>query len=291
MRARNLFIGGLFMLSACGPSLSGLVRDKHYREAICAAQDGGEQDRRDVGHALDADAAFYVHMHVVSTEELRPVLEAATEQVSARTKLVRVSVQSNVLPIDAIRMEPSMRAESGKLAGVFADWQTLAWATQEKLPGKRTEKTYITGENVLKGGAAVLTLGFSLLFTDFEPGYVEVDPPLEAFEAMAPLASRLHRTTSRGGCLDITQSSSGAGKRCEWYFLLDNVSRDPVSLELRARYVSARAGERAGDIEEKSCVVERRFQMSLGPPAGIEAIVRERFGNEMRPVREVMRGD
>jgi hypothetical protein len=234
---------------------------------------------------------MFVHMHVASAEELRPVLEAATDQVSGRARLVRVSVQSNVLPIDSIGIQASLTTDGGQVAGVPADWQTLAWVTQEKLPPKRTVETYATGENVLKGGAAILTLGFSLLFTDFEPGYVEVDAPLSEFEAMAPLASRLHRTTSRGGCSDITLSASGAGKRCEWYFLLDNVSREPVSLELSARYLASRVAELQGSEESKTCVVERRFRMQLGPPAGVEAVVRERFGSEMRPVREVMRGD
>lgn len=282
-------IAGLLALSGCGPSVAGLVKDRHYKEAICAGQEGSWSTREMVGRALDADAALLIHAHVASADELRAVLGGSTDQVLERARLVRVSAQSNVLPIDALGIHAAFMTGRGQRAAVIANWTTLAWLTQEKLPPKRVEETYVTGENVLKGGAAVLTLGLSLLFTDFEPGYVEVDAPLSEFERIAPLASRLHRTTERGGCLDITLSASGAGQRCTWYFLVDNISRAPVSLELTTRYVAQRVGIESGTTEELTCVIERRYEFALGPPPGMEAVVKESFGGEMRFVRDVMR--
>src|SRR5688572_19465624 len=93
------------LLAGCGPSLSGLVREKHYREAVCAAHDGSDSDKRAVARALGVDAGLYVHVHVVPKEELRAILGDATDKVSARAQLARVRVQSNRLPVDEVVLD------------------------------------------------------------------------------------------------------------------------------------------------------------------------------------------
>jgi hypothetical protein len=279
------------LVAGCGPSLGGLIEAKHYREAICAANDGGEGDRAEVGRALDKDADLLVHVHVVSAEELRPALGEATEKVIERGRLARVLVESNVLPVDELEIKAGFVTEGGLVAGLEASWEALAWATEEKLPPRRLEQTYATPGNILKGGAAVLTLGLSLLFTDFEPGTVEVDAPPSEFERMAPLATRLRAATERGGCrsptLPAMSSATGAGQRCAFYFMLDNVSRAPVLLDLKARYVAMRHNAESRREEERRCAVERTFQVPLGPPSRIEEAAREKFGARMRAVAAI----
>jgi len=293
MKRGAALAGVLFGLAGCGPSLGGLVEAKHYREAICAAHDGGEDARTEVGRALDKDADLQVHVHVVSEEELRPVLGEATSGVLARGRLVRVLAESNVLPVDALGIEASFVTEGGLVAGLSASWETLAWVTQEKLPPRRREETYATPGNVLRGGAAVLTLGLSLLFTEFEPGSVEVDASPSEFARMAPLATRLRITTERGGChsptLPALSSATGAGQRCTFYFVLDDVSRAPVFLDIKARYRAMRHNAESLSEPDRQCAVERTFQVPLGPPAGIEEVARKKFGPRMRGLGEVAR--
>jgi len=283
--------GVLLLLAGCGPSLGGLIEAKHYREAICAANEGGEGTRAEVGGALDKDADLQVHVHVVSAEELRPVLGAATDKVLARGRLARVMVESNVLPVDAVEFEASFVTEGGLVAGLDAGWETLAWVTQEKLPSRRREQTYATPGNFLRGGAAVLTLGLSLLFTEFQPGTLEVDAPPSEYARMAPLATRLRTTTERGGCksptLPALSSATGAGQRCTFYFVLDNVSRAPVALELKARYLAMRHNAVMLREADRRCAVERTFRVPFGPPATMEEVARTKFGARTRAIGEV----
>ncbi|UQA55425.1 hypothetical protein [Polyangium aurulentum] len=283
--------GVLLLVAGCGPSLGGLIEAKHYREAICAATDGTEGARAEVASALDKDADLQVHVHVVTAEELQPVLGSATEKVIERGRLARVMVDSNVLPVDTLEIEASFVTDGGFVAGLDAGWEALAWVTQEKLPGRHREETYATPGNLLRGGAAVLTLGLSLLFTDFQPGMVEVDAPPSEFARMAPLATRLRATTERGGCksaaMPAPSSAAGAGQRCTFYFVLDNVSRMPVLLELKARYAATRHNAESLAYTHRECAVERTFRVPLGPPAGIEEAARRKFGTRMRAVGEV----
>lgn len=54
------------ILGGCGPSMSSLVVNKHYREAICAANDGGDGARANVATAVATDSELYLHIHVLS---------------------------------------------------------------------------------------------------------------------------------------------------------------------------------------------------------------------------------
>src|SRR5690242_3786553 len=158
MKRRAAFLlCGSFALGGCGPSLQSLVQAKHYREAICAGQEGNDDDRKLVGQALDKDADLFLHIHVVSNDELGPVLGLTTEAAAKRGRIIRVKLQSNVLPVDKLELNGSFTTDEGRTAAVIADWPSLAWITNEKLPQQQVEKTYMTGENFLKGSAAVLT--------------------------------------------------------------------------------------------------------------------------------------
>jgi hypothetical protein len=285
-RRAILLLCGTWALGGCAPSLQSLVSAKHYREAICAGAEGNESDKNLVGQALDKDADLLVHMYVVSRDELQPVLGEKTEAATKRGRIVRVNVQSNVLPIDNLEISGSFVTTLGQTAAVTANWSSLAWITNEELPQQRVEKTYLTGENILKGGAAILTAGLSLLFTNFNQGSVVVDPPLSEYMRMAPHASALHRAAGHSGCSHIGVSD-GTGQRCSWNFVLDNVSSAPVSFDINTRYVSMRQTSKTFPESEATCFVYRSVRLPLGSPQDIEKIVRERFGTQMVPVRTI----
>jgi len=288
MKRRAAFLlCGTLTLGGCGPSLQSLVQAKHYREAIAAGQEGNDDDRKIVGRALDKDTDLLVHVHVVSNDELAPLLGEETKAATKRARIIRVKLQSNVLPVDKLELNGTFTTEEGRTAAVIADWQSLAWITNEKLPEQRVEKTYLTGENFLKGSAAVLTAGLSLLFTDFRPGSVVVDAPLSEFEAMAPPASALHREAGRSGCANVGMAE-GSGQRCTWYFVLDGVSISAVALDIDTRYVSTRENANSYNVEDSTCALQRHIHLPLGTPENIEKLTRKRFGSQMVSVRSLV---
>ena len=290
MKLQALLLVGTIGLGGCGPNLQSLVQSKHYREAICAAHDGEPKDRHLVGRELDQDADLHLHAHVVSTDELRPVLGEATNAAIARGRLVRVSVQSNVLPIDDLELRGNFMTNAGRTAGLVADWSTLALLTNERLPPMRVEQTYATLENLWKSGALVLTGGLSLLFTNFRPENVRLQAPHSEFVRMAPHASALHNTTATAGCTAIG-IADGAGRKCTWYFVLDNISRTPVAFDIETSYVSMRqTGKRSPDVESQ-CFVKRSVRVPFGKPEDIEKVSRDLFGTKLQPIRSIVRSD
>lgn len=291
MKRRALpFLAGLFTLVGCGPSLQSLVQAKHYREAVCAGFDGSDGDRDSVGRALDKDADLLIHMHVVSSDELRPVLQEKTAAAVEKARILRVNVQSNILPVDKLEITGSLVTPGGQTAAIQADWPTLAWLTHEQLPPKRLANNYLTGMNLLKGTAAVFTVGLSLFFTEFHPEQVEVDAPLWEFERSAPLAAALHRTAGHSGCTNLTLSE-GAGQRCSWFFVLDTMSRNPVGFDVGTRYVSFRQTNNNTDNHDAPCVIQRHARLPLGYPQEIEKKTRDRFAAKMIPLRSIVATD
>lgn len=283
-----LLLSSLF-LTGCGPSIHSLVQAKHYREAVCAAQDGTADDLESVARALDKDADVYVHVHTVSEPELQSVLGLDAPGALDRGRIVRIGLQSNILPLDDIELEAKLVTTDGKTAGVAADWPTLAWLTHEKLPAKRTTETYVTADNFLKSVGVLFTAGLILLFTDFHPATYQVDAPLWEFKQLAPRAYAIHETTQKGGCSNL-DASKGAGKKCTFYFILDSVSKVPVSVQIDARYVSMRQTKTSTEDNKDRCIVPRSAKLLIGTPQEFEKVTRERFGDQMQSVRAVIRG-
>lgn len=277
------------LLAGCGPALPGLVADRHYREALCAAHDGDDHDRAVVRDALQRDAGILLHVHVASAAELRGELGDDTAGVMARARFVRVIAQSDVLPIDAVQLSASFGNDAGQVSGLAAAWPTLAWMTGETLPPRRTTQTWITGRNVLAAGAALFSAGLSLFFEGFRPETIEVDAPPSEYHRVAPHASALRALSEAAACQEHRLSSvDGAGQRCAWYFVLDAASASPVTLHLTARFEAHRVGAIAAS--ERACVVERAWEVPLGAVTSVEETALARFGAEMRAITAVARG-
>jgi hypothetical protein len=292
-RAAALMIA-VALLGGCGPSLRGLVTAKHYREAICAAHDGSEAEQKTVLRALNEDAGIHVHVHVLSADELRPVLGDSTGAVSKRAQLARVRAQSNALPIDQLTLDVSWKTARGEIAALPVAWESLALATREKLPPRRKVSTYLTGWNLLKLGGAIFTGGLSLPFTEFNAEIVEVDAPLHEYQESAPLASALLASMPSGGCRRPRTTAAGAdppGQICDWYFVIDQLSGAPIELEVRSRYTAMRRGGDLSDTTErglkKRCYVERASRISLGETRTLTETSRAMFGARMAPLGEV----
>lgn len=275
-------------LGGCGPAIKDLVADRHYREAVCAAHDGDTRDRELVGAALERDAAVVVHVHVASASELRTVLGDDTDRVMARGRFVQVVAQSDVLPVDVVRLTTAFGNSDGQVSGLPATWPTLAWMTGEALPPRRTAQTWITGRNVLAAGAALFTAGLSLFFEGFRPETIEVDAPLSEFQRVAPHAAALRGVAEGASCGEHRLSpADGAGQRCSWYFVLDASSPSPVTLNVTARFEARRVGSAASN--EGACAVERVWEVPLGVPAAVEEVARERFGDALHAITSVGR--
>ncbi|MFO0645232.1 MAG: hypothetical protein U0326_03265 [Polyangiales bacterium] len=264
----------------CGPAVGSLVADRHYREAVCAAHDGRGEGI--VERALEADANLLVHADVVEGDVVRAAL--ARHEGAVPVTLFRVSAQSDVLPLDAVELSAAVGTIDGGAAALPARWDTLAWATGERLPPRRTAQTYLTGGNILRAGAAVATLGLSLLFTDFRPDTISVDARPEDYAREAPNATRLHALMERSGCRPH-EPGGGAGVRCEWFFVYASSSQSPLAMALTARFVSNRLDPERHDRE--TCAITRRALVPLGRASTLSSELAARFAQGARPVREV----
>lgn len=279
MRARGVAALAL-LLGGCGPSVQGLLADGHLREATCAAYDG--HDARRVGDALATLADVQVHVQVVDDDAVRAARSARPTQVPVT--LLRVEAQTAMLPLDGASLEAAVGTVVGDAAALPPRWETFAWWTGERLPPPHTGQTYLTGGNVLRFGAAALSLGLSLLFTDFRPDVTRVEPTWAEYERAAPLAARLMTSTARRGCVAHAPGSA-AGQRCVWYFLYAARDEVPVALSLSTRFEASRLGE--GDRDEPPCSVVRAAYVTLGPPEGLRARLDAVFGGGARRLRDV----
>ena len=292
MRATTLGTAMLVAFTACcAPSFSGLVANRNYREAICAAADGGEDRQELLRDALEEDAAVYAHVHVVSDSELTPVLGDSSSAVSQRARFARVRLRTNNLPIEDLEIDAAILDASGGSGAAPVSWETLAWATQEVLPPSQTRRTYITAGNMLRLIAATATVGLSLLFSPFRAEEVEVAAPPSEFRRVAPLASALHEAMGSGGCRALTVPTTGgatprAGRTCEGFYMLDSSPTADWRLEVRQRFISHRIGSDLPE-EDRNCAVETVSVVPLGQGSAIESRARETFGEQMRLLSEI----
>lgn len=238
-RALALFAGGpaAAMLIGCGPSASSLVAQKHYREALCS-----ESDEARVAKALWEDTNAYLHLHVVTPEEMASAIgDQPTPAIRERARFVRLTLETNRLPVDGIRV--AITGQPAVLAS--PSWDRLAQLTHEKLPPKERHTTSLTAKNVFNVGAIFLSGGLWLL-TDprFNEGEVWLDASDAKYREQAPIAYALREATSvTGTCSGATASANEeapVGLSCTRYFVVDRVDPTPVELVLTFEYVAYR---------------------------------------------------
>jgi hypothetical protein len=280
----------LLLVAGCGPSIPTLLRDHHHREAICAGFDGRASDRAQVAAALAAESELYLHVHVLTPDELLPVLvdQVSAVEVAGRADLVRVKVRTNVLPVDELEVEVTFRAEGSALGAAPASMETLAWATGETLPPPVRRRTYLTRRNVGRAVGAFFTGGMSLLFRPLSAEERLVDPPLEEYRRVAPRATALAERMIRPHCRDLGfpaagNERSGTGRDCTGYYVIERPSGGSrVRLEVVERFRAARIGD-----EAERCEITSTTSIDLSSPESLGAATRRLFGTSMRRASEI----
>lgn len=293
-----LVLASAATLFACGCSqaLPEAVSAKHYREAICGAHDGSDSDKAYVSDALATDADVWVHVHVVSRDELESIVPFGAEEIHRRAHFLRVVVRSNELPVDALELAGGFRGHSNEVVASPIDWQSMAWVTEEKLPPKRQTTTALTAGNVGRVALAGLTLGLSLPFTRFNRETIMVDAPYHEYKAMAPKATALVDAFShRGGCRSSTLVEKGggfAGQRCEGWFVVERTAAAAVELHITTTYTSKRIGvSPSAREEERTCTVTSDRALDLGAASELEANVARLWPGSGRSIEELRRNE
>lgn len=256
----------------CGPSVSRLVADHHYREAICAAHDGDAEAKQRVGAGLDHDTGLTVIVQPIADAEVAALLprSTATSRRAAKVlddvRFVRIDVQTNALPVDAI----AAGIKPNALDVQPVSREALAEITGEVLPRRVVRTTYLTGGNVLRGLAGVITLGTSLLVAPMREGLRQTEAPDDDYIRLAPIAQALYHAMSEGcrdGGVDDTTSL-----RCHWFYMTPRSTRASVVLRL---FYRASRRDRMGQVltsyddtgPRAPCSVERAVTVDLGEPA------------------------
>lgn len=270
-----IVLATLAFACGCGGALPAAVSAKHYREAICGAYDGSDSDKAFVADALATDADVYVHVHVVTQEELAAIVPTGAGPIHQRAHFVRVIVRSNELPVDGLELTGGFRGRGKEVVAAPIDWKSIAWVTDEKLPPKREAQTSVTFGNIGRVALAGLTLGLSLPFTQFDRRTIMIDAPYEEYKRTAPKTTALVDAFSRrGGCRATTLIEKGggfAGQHCEGWFVVERTSTEAVQLHVTSTYTSKRIGvPTSAPDEERICTVKSDRAVDLGAASDLE---------------------
>ncbi|MDP3153664.1 MAG: hypothetical protein Q8N23_13380 [Archangium sp.] len=253
----------LTMATACGPSLSSLVRDHHYREAVCAVADG--QDAEVVDAAVRA-ARAQLRAHRLSPAELTTISPGAPEALTTRAALVTVEFDSLRVPLDGLTAEVTLIDPEGA-ASTPATRTALIWATNETEPRPVHVKTGATNANALLALGYLITAGVPLVLggaaalvwgRPFDPfpdrQVVKVDAPEREYERLAPIATALERTLPR------CTPGLGASLRCKGILLVDpRVHGGTLRITVRAR---AQRRSRGGEELPEACVASHVYDLA-----------------------------
>ncbi len=268
-------------------ALPKLIADKHYREALCAAQDTDEQ--QEVADALAKDANLQLHIHRITQTELAKVIpsENATA-IGKRAQLLRIKLQTNGLPVDNHRVSlhidgPEMDGARVRVAIAPVNWKSLAYATEETLPPSVLRPSYLTGENILKGVGAVFSFGFSLLFTKpFRTRNRAVNAPRSEYQRLAPIATALNDVLGGRRCGAFGAAKRQA-KKCVYFVVVKGPQSPSWTLKVEQQFTSKRVTGQ-GRHDEQLCLGTSRKRVLLGPSdGGIQRV----FGPRMQPLNRL----
>jgi hypothetical protein len=275
MKPRVHLLLSCVLAAGCGgPSLAQLVDGKHYREAVCLAADGSSTDRARVGGALLSDEDIYVHVHVVTHDELRSLLAEGADAIGHRAIFVRVRAQGNVLPIDHHSVGMGLVGDGPVAPARLLDEQGLAWATHETVPKAETRESV----NPLGLLVTFATLG---LFGNLGTTETTVSPSDDQYRAAAPIAFTLHSAMPATRCwaLDL----DARGQACEAFYVVDRHADVPVNLVIDSVYEA----ERQPSYHGATCSVAARATVALGRPGEIQEKAEALFGSRGRRLSEI----
>lgn len=260
-------------LSACAPRLPDLIADRHYAEALQAAdQIGDAQQREQLVEAMMRDIAPQVH---VSIGQL-----AGPNKKGVNLAVLRVRVAGNGLPLHG----DILHVENLTAVIVPAELKSLAARVGERVPECYDSKT--SDAAVIVGAVAtILTFG---IFR-FGSGDRRICPSQEEWNRALPLAlamkSQLHH-----GCEPPAQ---GKNLQCTFDFLLPPSlnpdsqisSLGAISLSFRFEFAVRRPETRRRISSTFS--LTRRYELTLPSGTELSGVLGERFGSTFRPLAEV----
>jgi len=264
------------LLTGCGPNLSRLATEHHYREAVCAAQDGDASAKALVGAAIDRDAEVRTHVQLVDAGDLAARIPAALRAragaATERVRFVRIDVQTNALPVDNVDADLDLRGTDRDRAREVS-WRAIARLSAETLPGPVWRDTYATWANFGRTFAAMMTAGSSLLFPPmrFERGSRLVNPGDDDYERAAPVAHALHHALPES-CDNRDDRDGTRGVACRWFVMVPRTALD-VTAAVTVRFVASRRDRdgRVLDVPSRDsdhdprapCAITRRYTVDL----------------------------
>lgn len=279
-RTRTIALLGVMLVSGCAPRISSLLVNRHYREAICAGHDRtGEATRRRISEALAADSEIYLHVRRVELAELAALVgEPLAGEVRARVDLVKITVRSNTLPIDALQLDVTVQGEDMGAGAAPMGWETLAVATGERVPAPERQVSYLSIGNFLRALGAVATVGTSLPYTNFKRRTRMVPASSREYAQQMPKAAALLAALEPVRCDVAGPSGQGeVGQRCASYFVFDHSSTTRWTLTVAQTFVATR------EVADRSCSHVRATSVEVGAADGWGQV----FGPRMRRIDEL----
>ena len=223
---RPLLAAGLVVLggwlSACAPTLPSLIAERHYGEAICAANEATTYDidkdqlHRDtaegVAQAMVTDLAPRVHLHALTHSELETLVGPKTAAAIATDYvIVRAVLDTDRIPFAEFSFGPLLTVEGEQVSAQPWKRSHIVSLTGEMLPEARTvepgavAKAIHDVESALHGAREIGTLLLDVptlgIFSKFfplgaaprEPTAEVVRPTEKEIVCAAPLAVALER--------------------------------------------------------------------------------------------------
>jgi hypothetical protein len=253
-----------FLLGAlsagCGPSLSTLVKEKRYGEAMCAAVEGTVEERGKVAEMLLEDMELALDVRVVDRERLAGVVGDGAADIADRFALLEVRTMRRRLPLSGQRVAVTSRA------GAPLGAPTLTLMTGEPVPPAQP----VCGRTPLAWAGNVTRRGRGdCVLTDMEP---------DAYRDEAPVAAALAEAfAAEQGC---AVTSGAAGEHCLGYMVLDRQAKSAVSLDVHVTWWTEGGG----------CRLARRtavFVVHVGDAHTIDSDVAARFARGARTLAEL----
>jgi hypothetical protein len=174
LAASLTFAGG------CAPSFEGLVRDRHYGEAMAAMAEAQgsdfEKERAELVRALEADLDPALHAVALSQQMLQEQLGPAADSLNDAL-VVRLHMTTNAAPIRSVSFDVRLRSGERPVATVPIYLAALAKRTGETLP-KTVVEHVTTSDPVQRGVHATAEAGWwaLLLLTGGLSGAVLEEP-------------------------------------------------------------------------------------------------------------------
>lgn len=275
---RRAIVAVVVVASGCAPRLSELVEKHHYREAVCAAYEGGAEERAFVTQAIARDGRAHLHVETVHGMHLERVLGPDDPMIGV-ARFARVKLQLDAIPVDDVSASISLRDAKGDVAAVPLSRRALVALTGEALPSPVTFSTYRHMGTFWRVVGVLFSLGMSLPFTEFRERTFSVAAPDVHFQASAPRAHALLHAM-RSGCTIVPsrRGTTSKGLSCEWFVSIIAAREQMMHLDVTLSYSANRV---RGD---PACEVAWTSSITLGRADELALSLSRRFGGRMRPL-------